>query len=765
MIIIHIGLKRSGSGSIQEFLNVNDNALRRLRIDYPRVGRWRRPSHSNFAQELKGRKQFAPGQNGLADLVEHWRSEPSEFKIISTERFEFLDAVEIQSLKTSLSQVSADFRIVLYTRNLAEVIRSIYAQRIRLGQKTYDFDRFFDVQMEEGRLDDFATAQAWAEVFGWENIRVRCVDEGHLVNGDLTDDFLATAGLDPNERRLQAMVRPGRSNVSSGWRVLEAMRALHKGRIRLAPSHPLARFMSRVDRWFDQVCVESAAIEVGERRSWMQDKGLYLTRPQAQRCLEIQSGAIAALNRRLNEPLPMPPDLDGQNFKARDFLPDAKHINKGELKRFYHDMGVFFASGGDAGGDYSIRAQYPHAPRGADAGDPALDPPTLDGPVSGGKRFAIHIGLKKSGSASIQSFLAANDEALRSLSVDYALVGRQTRTFMGTPSVGRKAHHNLASEVMDRGKFDAKFGTWSELVYHAQCTPNILTIISSEMFEGCEPNHVKNLWNLLAESGRPTTIILLIRDLLSLIPSSYAQKIRYGVHNYDFDTFFEARIDETRVDYFSTAKTWADVFGWNNIKIRLLDSAHLTNGDLIDDFLSAIGVDLDDPRVRALPRMGRVNETSGWKILEATRALYSGAHGLAEQHPLVEFMTAKKRRFYKKRFEEVALDVGGRMGWAGDKGRYLTRGQAQQALGLYAAAIEALNEHLTEPLPLPGELDARGFVERDFLPQAGRIDAEELGLFYNEVGAVLGLDEPEENILQAKREARRSAYELNFDDS
>ena len=762
MIIVHIGLKRSGSGSIQEFLNVNDNALRRLQVDYPRVGRWRRSSHSNFAQELKGRKQFGPGQNGLADLIEYCRSEPSEVKIISTERFEFLDGVEIQSLKASLSQVAKDFRVIFYARNLAQVIQSVYAQRVRLGQKSYDFDRFFDVQMEEGRLDYFATAQAWAEVFGWENMRVRSLDEGHLVNGDLTDDFLAAAGVDPNQRRLQAMVRPGRINVSSGWRILEAMRALHKGRIRLAPSHPLAMFMTRADRWFDQVCVESAAIEVGERREWMHDKGLYLTRAQAQRCLEIHSAAICALNRRLNEPLPAPPDLDAQNFMARDFLPDAKHINKGELKRFYFEVGAVLASGAEADGDYSIRALRARPSEGVDSEAYSADMPTLDGPVVGDKRFTIHIGLKKSGSASIQSFLAANDEALRSLSIDYALVGRQTRTFLGVPSLSRKAHHNLASEVMDRGKFAAKFGTLSELVYHARCTPSKLTIISSEMFEGCEPGHVKDLYDALSVSERPSTIILLIRDLLSLIPSSYSQKIRYGVHNYNFDRFFEARIAETRVDYFSTAKTWADVFGWNNIKVRLLDSAHLTNGDLIDDFLSAIGVDVDDPRIRALPRLGRVNETSGWKILEATRALYGGDHGLAEQHPLVEFLAAKKRRFYKKRFEEVALDIGGRMGWAGDKGRYLTREQAHHALGLYAAAIEALNAHLTEPLPLPGELDARGFVEREFLPGADRIDSHELRFFYDEVGAILSLDESEENTLQAKRAARRSAFELNF---
>ena len=50
--------------------------------------------------------------------------------------------------------------------------------------------------------------------------------------------------------------------------------------------------------------------------------------------------------------------------------------------------------------------------------------------------IVIHIGLKKSGSSSIQAFLKANEDALQGLSVDYPPTGRAAR-----------AHHNLALDI------------------------------------------------------------------------------------------------------------------------------------------------------------------------------------------------------------------------------------------------------------------------------------------------------------------------------
>ena len=341
--------------------------------------------------------------------------------------------------------------------------------------------------------------------------------------------------------------------------------------------------------------------------------------------------------------------------------------------------------------------------------------------------IVIHIGLAKSGSTSIQSFLSVNEEALRRLSVDYPPVGRQKR----------KDHHNFVSELKGRKNFDPTLGTLSHLKEYWRANTFETMIISSEIFEKLAVTQIEYLGEILGELHHTFRIILIVRDLIAILPSSYAQKVRYGLKTYDFDAFFDERIAETRVNYFETAKGWAEVFGWENLRVRVLDSGHLINGDLIDDFLTTADLNPSDPRLHSLPRPGRFNEANGWKMLEATRALYGDRHGLDSRHPLAISVASAKRKYARKGIERAALEVGDRWGWTKDKGRYLTRPQAQRSLDIYQTALFALNDHLTEKLPLPLDLDARGFVEREFLPDATEIPAEELREFYDEVGARL----------------------------
>ena len=54
MIALHIGLKKSGSASIQSFLVANELLLFENGLDYPRVGRGKFKDHHNLACEIIG---------------------------------------------------------------------------------------------------------------------------------------------------------------------------------------------------------------------------------------------------------------------------------------------------------------------------------------------------------------------------------------------------------------------------------------------------------------------------------------------------------------------------------------------------------------------------------------------------------------------------------------------------------------------------------------------------------------------------------------
>ena len=338
----------------------------------------------------------------------------------------------------------------------------------------------------------------------------------------------------------------------------------------------------------------------------------------------------------------------------------------------------------------------------------------------------VHIGLPKCGSTTLQTFLDSNSEALSALSIDYPRLGRGVR----------KAHHNLAHELKGRAsRFDPQKGGVAEMVSHLRATSHETTIISSESFAPCSAAGVAQFGEALSQVGQPVRVILIVRNLVDIAPSSYNEKVRFGAHTHDFDTFFDHLVLKDKFNAFDYASRWANVFGWEALRVRLLHPKSLVGGDLIDDFLVQAGLDPNSPAMRALSRQPRVNESVGWKTLEAVRALFSGASGLGADHLLVKLANSDLSSAKKMRVGKLAEDVADSMGWRREKGLYMTRAQAMKMQANYEASIHGLNQFVTEKLPEPADLDSSGFVERTFLPDVSHIPADELRSFYDAVAS------------------------------
>jgi hypothetical protein len=223
-------------------------------------------------------------------------------------------------------------------------------------------------------------------------------------------------------------------------------------------------------------------------------------------------------------------------------------------------------------------------------------------------------------------------------------------------------------------------------------------------------------------------IVFIVRDLSDLIPSVYSQKVRMGANSQDFDTFFELILEEDRVDYFITVLRWANVFGCENIRVRLL------NSDFIDDFLHVLGVEPGDSLPTMLSRPQTFNESPGWRVVEALRALLSDSHGLPADHPLPA--RARERSKFPL-LAKHAMAVGQNQKWEPDRGNYLTSAQAERCADLYAETIRQLNDRLQQSLPAPARSGSRRFRERDFMPDASHIPADELRAFYDDLWLAL----------------------------
>jgi hypothetical protein len=337
--------------------------------------------------------------------------------------------------------------------------------------------------------------------------------------------------------------------------------------------------------------------------------------------------------------------------------------------------------------------------------------------------IAIHIGASKAGSTTIQQFLRANAETLRQIGVDYPRICQSNRGY----------HVNLYYNLRGHPNFKPQFGSLKQLVDHIGTQKFKTTILSAEELQRCKTSEVTALKESLHAVDDDIQIRLIIRDLVDLMPSTYSQSTKGGENALDFDTFFAERVSHRGTGFVETARVWGDAFGWDRLRVRVLDRKLLLNGDLIDDFLTGVGV---DPRAREFERSEAIsvaNASPGWRVLEAVRALYSGGHGLPTGHPMTQFDADDQDE--RKLVGRLARQLGSELGWDAERGRYLSRAQAQQCLDIHRDAIASLNEMLSEGLSQPLGLSERGFVEREFMPEASQIAPVELRAFYDKLAA------------------------------
>ena len=219
MIVLHIGLRKAGSTTIQHFLNDNEEALVGMGIEYPRIGRKMRVDHNNLVNELRERQSFDPKYGSLSELQTFWRSSPSNTLIISGETFEACTHAQCLRLKRILDRGGEEFRIVLVLRDLLDLMISSYAQKIKFGENTYDFDTFYQDRMNMPRVNYARTARIWAKIYGWDSLRIRLLDRQHLLNGDLLEQgsrFLSHQGTSGDVLHHQPSGRPQSEQESQG---------------------------------------------------------------------------------------------------------------------------------------------------------------------------------------------------------------------------------------------------------------------------------------------------------------------------------------------------------------------------------------------------------------------------------------------------------------------------------------------------------------------------------------------------------------------
>jgi hypothetical protein len=323
MIILHIGLHKAGSTTVQTYLRDNAEVLAAAGVLYPAIGRAERSiAHHRLAADLRA-DEADPDQ--WAAIVALARDNPDKRVVISSEGFQSADPAAVRAMLGD-----HPVKVFCYHRDAAQRFVSVYGHGAKNGFRSIDFDRVFDNQFAMKRTYIGDTLKAWAEAFGGDNVRVRSLNPSCLANGDLMSDVFEVLGLGADAESRLGLNKVGARNVSPGWKALETLRALYGD---LGPGRPDPE--TTPDGRTARGALLKRALQA-EARLGLAGKGRYLTAEQMQRSIELEDSDIAGMQAAGIDCKLAPISMDG--FEPREFLPAFEQVPGDEAAALLRDM-------------------------------------------------------------------------------------------------------------------------------------------------------------------------------------------------------------------------------------------------------------------------------------------------------------------------------------------------------------------------------------------------------------------------------------------
>lgn len=217
---LHIGMLKTGTTTLQEFLFLNRGMLARQGFLYPLCLKEVLPGLHEHNQVVMA----APWQ--ARALREETQRSGCRHAIISAESLQFSRRTP-ESVRHFVGFLRAagfeEVRVIVYLRPIRELLASWASQHLRWGA-TRPFDALPPQQQPFARIlcDYRELLSLWEGVCGRAALRVRLLEADSLCGGDLLRDFLAVLGL-PWSEELQL---PQRRNERLSLIEMELLRAL-----------------------------------------------------------------------------------------------------------------------------------------------------------------------------------------------------------------------------------------------------------------------------------------------------------------------------------------------------------------------------------------------------------------------------------------------------------------------------------------------------------------------------------------------------------
>ncbi|ACK70712.1 conserved hypothetical protein [Gloeothece citriformis PCC 7424] len=231
-VYLHIGMPKTGSTSLQFFIDLNREKLLERGLLYPLSGRpkgnfieWTY-SHDNLLLEVFNSIVYQPESGGWEEVIKEINTFNPEKVIISDENLGYLGypfrkdpSLEyISQYKSYLSNF--DTKVVIYLRKQDDFLISFYSQVVKTAWYYKDFKHF----VAEHEVDYYKILETWAKEFGKENIIVRVFEKDQLKGG-LIQDFFSTLDF---TSPIDDLTYSTQLNTNPSLKTIEFMRFLNQ---------------------------------------------------------------------------------------------------------------------------------------------------------------------------------------------------------------------------------------------------------------------------------------------------------------------------------------------------------------------------------------------------------------------------------------------------------------------------------------------------------------------------------------------------------
>ena len=221
-VVLHIGMGKTGTSSLQEWCGRNRPVLAEHGVLYPRTpGRFRHVRlglmttpladlHKMPAWVRMNRNDPEAFQAEVrAEALAEIRSAGLPRVLFSNEGFYGSSEEAVAGVRDFLSSFASTVRVVVYLRRQDDHLLSRYQQRIKVGATERLASRL-DVDLTD--LYDYAARLSlWQRVVEPTELVVRPFEREQFVGGSLNQDFLAAAGISVPADALASLPRTNES--------------------------------------------------------------------------------------------------------------------------------------------------------------------------------------------------------------------------------------------------------------------------------------------------------------------------------------------------------------------------------------------------------------------------------------------------------------------------------------------------------------------------------------------------------------------------